>query len=112
MPRCRGRPASGFSARRNAARGRKTDQRVRCRNKGSSLPEVRVLQDLEGLLEGLDLLVATSRALLPGHAAVHANGLELLQLVQRGLQQLLLRLQVGLRRLLERTLVRDIRLGV
>merc|ERR1719248_301060 len=126
MPRCRGRPASGFSARRNAARGRKTDQRVRCRNKGSSLPEVRVLQDLEGLLEGLDLLVATSRALLPGHAAVHAHGLELLQLVQRGLQQLLLRLEVGLRlgdvelgvrlvglrRLLQRTLVRDIRLGV
>merc|ERR1719261_491230 len=119
--------ASGGSARRRAARGRQTDQQgVRCRNKGSSLPEVRVLQDLEGLLEGLDLLVAPSRALLPGHAAVHANGLELLQLVQRGLQQLLLRLEVGLRlgdvelgvrlvglrRLLQRTLVRDIRLGV
>merc|ERR1719261_1707605 len=119
--------ASGGSARRRAARGRQTDQQgVRCRNKGSSLPEVRVLQDLEGLLEGLDLLVAPSRALLPGHAAVHAHGLELLQLVQRGLQQLLLRLEVGLRlgdvelgvrlvglrSLLQRTLVRDIRLGV
>merc|ERR1719201_2242918 len=90
--------------------------------------EVRLLQELKSLLQGLDLLLTPGRALLPGHAAVDAHGLELQELVERVLQVLVLGLQVGVRlgdrelrvrllavlRVLERVLVADagLRLGL
>ena len=48
------------------------------------------------LLERIDLLVATRAALLPRHAAVDAHGLELLELVQRVLEDFLLGPKVSL----------------
>merc|ERR1719161_2594659 len=59
--------------------------------------EVRLLKDLQRLLQGLNLLLTPGRALLPGHAAVDADRLELQKLVQRVLQVLILGLQISLR---------------
>merc|ERR1719440_1874060 len=46
-----------------------------------SAAEVSLLEDAQGFLQGFDFLLAPGLPLLPGHAAVNAYGLELLELV-------------------------------
>ena len=53
-------------------------------------------EDPQRLLQAADLLFAPRRPLLPRHAGVHAHGLELLELVQRVLEDFLLGPKVSL----------------
>merc|ERR1719265_51108 len=71
----------------NAAQGKSDSS---CTRKGwTHSPDVLTTEDPQGLLEGLDLLLPPRHALLVALAHVHAVRLQLLEVVERGVELLL-----------------------
>merc|ERR1719504_225154 len=66
----------------------------RHRKSPGRLAEIRLLENAHGFLQAIDFLLATCRPLLPRHPGFDAHGLELLELVQRVLENFLLSSEV------------------